>query len=43
MALDAEADVEEAEAKPAKRGIPRRLIIMGGAGLVVLLLAGAAL
>ena len=43
MALDAEADVEEAEAKPAKKGIPRRLLIMGGAGFVVLLLAGAAL
>ena len=43
MALDAEADVEEAEAKPAKRGIPRRLLIMGGAGFIVLLLAGAAL
>ena len=43
MALDAEADVEEAEAKPAKRGIPRRLLVMGGAGFIVLLLAGAAL
>jgi flagellar FliL protein len=45
MAVDADAEVEteEGEAKPARRGIPRRLLIMGGAGLIVLLLAGAAL
>ena len=43
MALDAEADVDEGEAQPAKKGIPRRLLIIGVAGLIVLLLAGAAL
>jgi flagellar FliL protein len=43
MALDAEADVDEGEAQPAKKGISRRLLIMGAAGVIVLLLAGAAL
>jgi len=43
MAVDAEADVADGEAPPAKKGIPRRLLIMGAAGLIVLLLAGAAL
>jgi flagellar FliL protein len=44
MAVEAEAEVEEgAEAQPAKRGIPRKLIIFAAAGLVVLLAAGAAL
>lgn len=44
MAVDAEADVADGEAQPAaKKGIPRRLLIMGAAGLIVLLLAGAAL
>lgn len=44
MAVEAEAGVEEgAEAQPAKRGIPRNLIIIAAAGLVVLLAAGAGL
>ena len=43
MAVEAEAEVEEGEAKPAKRGIPRRLIIIAAAGLIVLLAAGAGL
>jgi flagellar FliL protein len=44
MAVEAEAEVEEgAEAQPAKRGIPRKLIIFAAAGLVVLLAAGAGL
>ena len=43
MAVEAEADVEEGEAKPAKRGIPRRLLIIAAAGLIVLLAAGAGL
>ena len=43
MAVDAEADVEEGAAQPAKKGISRRLLIMGAGGLIVLLLAGAAL
>ncbi len=46
MAVDAEADdalEEGGEAKPARRGIPRRLLIIGAAGLIVLLAAGAGL
>ena len=45
MALEADADIAEGEvvAAPAKRGIPRKLLIMAAAGLVVLLGAGAAL
>jgi flagellar FliL protein len=43
MAVDAEADGADGEAQPAKRGLPRRVLIMGAAGLIVLLLAGAAL
>jgi flagellar FliL protein len=43
MAVDAEAEVEESAEQPAKKGIPRRLLIIGAAGLVVLLIAGAAL
>lgn len=43
MAVDAEADGADSEALPAKKGIPRRLLIMGAAGLIVLLVAGAAL
>ena len=43
MAVDAEADGADGEAQPAKKGIPRRLLIIGAAGLIVLLLAGAAL
>jgi flagellar FliL protein len=38
-----EAEVEDGEAAPAKKGIPRKLLIIGGAGLLVLLLAGAGL
>src|SRR5690242_939130 len=43
MAVDAEADGADGEAQPARRGLPRRLLVMGAAGLIVLLLAGAAL
>lgn len=44
MAVEADAGVEEgAAAQPAKRGIPRKLLIIGAAGLVVLLAAGAGL
>jgi flagellar FliL protein len=44
MAVEADVDVEEGgEAQPAKRRIPRRLLIIGAAGLVVLLAAGAGL
>jgi flagellar protein FliL len=43
MAVEAEAEVEEGEGQPAKRGIPRRLIIIAAAGLIVLLAAGAGL
>ena len=46
MAVEAVAEIEEgeaAEAQPAKRGIPRKLLIIGAAGLIVLLLAGAGL
>jgi flagellar FliL protein len=42
MAVEADAEVEEGEV-PAKKGIPRRLLIIGSAGVIVLLLAGAAL
>ena len=43
MAVEAEAEVEEGEAKPAKRSIPRKLLIFAAAGLVVLIAAGAGL
>jgi flagellar FliL protein len=43
MAVEAEAEIEEGEAQPVKRGIPRKLIIFAAAGLVVLLAAGAGL
>ena len=45
MALEAEADVEEgaAQSAPAKRGISRKVLIIGAAGLTVLLAAGAGL
>jgi flagellar FliL protein len=44
MAVEAEAEVEEGDAaKPAKKGIPKRLLIIAAAGLIVLLLAGAGL
>ena len=45
MAMEAEADVEEgaAQAAPAKRGISRKVLIIGAAGLTVLLAAGAGL
>jgi len=47
MAVEAETDVddvaEDGEAAPKKRGISRRLLIMAGAGLIVLLAAGAGL
>jgi flagellar FliL protein len=42
MAVEAEVE-EGAAAPPAKKGLPLRLIIMGAGGLIVLLLAGAAL
>jgi flagellar FliL protein len=43
MAVEAEAETEEGEAQPAKKGIPRRLLIIGAAALIVLLAAGAGL
>jgi len=43
MAVEAEPEVADDEAQPAKKGIPRRLLIIGAAGLIVVLLAGAAL
>ena len=43
MAVEAEAEVEEGEAQPAKRGIPRKLLIFAAAGLIVLIAAGAGL
>jgi len=46
MAVEAEAGINEgdaADAKPAKRGISRKLMIFIAAGLVVLLAAGAGL
>jgi flagellar protein FliL len=45
MAVEAEADIEQddAAAQPAKRGIPKKLLIIGAAGLIVLLAAGAGL
>jgi len=41
MAVDAE--IGEGEAGPARKGLPKKLIIMGAAGLAVLLAAGAGL
>lgn len=43
MAVEAEAEVEEGGAKPAKAGLPRKLIIFAAAGLLVLIAAGAGL
>jgi len=45
MALEAEADAAEgaSASAPAKRGISRKLIIIGAAGLIVLFAAGAGL
>ncbi len=44
MAVEAEAGAEEGgEAQPAKKGLPRKLIIIAAAGLIVLLAAGAGL
>jgi flagellar FliL protein len=43
MAVDAGAEVEDGAEQPARKGISRRLLIMGAAGLIVLLVAGAAL
>ena len=46
MAVEAEAEIEEgaeAQQQPAKRGIPRKVLIIAAAGLVVLLAAGAGL
>ncbi|HWA20267.1 MAG TPA: flagellar basal body-associated FliL family protein [Devosia sp.] len=42
--MAAEAEVEDAEvAAPAKKGIPRKLLIIGAAALIVILGAGAGL
>ncbi|MEO6396260.1 MAG: flagellar basal body-associated FliL family protein [Devosia sp.] len=42
--MAAEAEIEEAaEEQPAKKGIPRRLLIIGAAALLVLIAAGAGL
>jgi flagellar FliL protein len=43
MAVEADAEAEDGEARPARKGISRRLLIMGAGGLLVLLAAGAAL
>ena len=46
MAAEAEGDVDDAEGGEAvakKRGIPRRLLIIGAAALIVMLAAGAGL
>ena len=43
MAVEADAEVDEGAAKPAKKGLSRRFIIIAAAGLVVLLGAGAVL
>jgi flagellar FliL protein len=43
MAVEAEAEVEDGQEQVKKPRIPRRLLIIGAAGLIVLLLAGAAL
>ena len=43
MALEADAALEEGEAQPVKKGIPKRLLIIAAAGLIVLLAAGAGL
>ena len=43
MAAEAEVEDAEGEAAPAKKGLPKKLIIIGAAGLIVLLLAGAGL
>jgi flagellar FliL protein len=43
MAIEADAEIEDGEAKPARKGIPRRLLIMGVGGFIALLLAGAVL
>ncbi len=38
-----EAEIEGGEAPAVKKGIPKKLLIIGGAGVLVLLLAGAGL
>ena len=43
MAVEAEAEVEDGQEQAKKSRIPRRLLIIGAAGLIVLLVAGAAL
>src|SRR6478672_5424435 len=43
MAVEAEAEVEDGQGQVKKPRMPRRLLIIGAAGLIVLLLAGAAL
>ena len=43
MAVEAEAEVEDGQEQVKKPRLPRRLLIIGAAGLIVLLLAGAAL
>ncbi len=43
MAVEAEAEVEDGEAAPKKKGISRRLLIIAAAGLIVLLAAAAGL
>jgi flagellar FliL protein len=44
MAIEAEAEVADGEeAAPVKKGLPRRLLIIAAAGLIVLLAAGAGL
>lgn len=43
MAVDADAEVDDGARAPAKKGISRRLLIIGIAGVIVLLVAGAGL
>lgn len=43
MTVEAEAQLEGGEAAPAKKGIPKKLLIIAAAGLAVLLVAGAGL
>jgi flagellar protein FliL len=43
MTAEAEAELEEGEAAPARKGLSRRVLIIAAAGIVVLLAAGAGL
>jgi flagellar FliL protein len=43
MAVEAEAEGQEGEAKPAKKGLSRKVVIFAAAALIVLIAAGAGL